>query len=255
MSLDTNTLSSKVGLRDDELAGWFNHPKGELAPGFPVNPDDVVVDVGCGDGSHATFCAHRGARLILCDIDPNQIAVARARLSTYAADRIEFHVTDGNPLPLPDNVATRIVCTEVLEHVEDPCALMAEMVRIGRPSALYLITVPGSAQEMLQKSLAHPSYFERPNHIRIFQPEELAALVRNAGLQIEHTSCYGFFRSLWMAFWWQCGVPLSAAHHPLLDSWARTWSQVLDGRDGRLIKDALDKILPRSQMIVARKPR
>lgn len=39
-----------------------------------------------------------------------------------------------------------------------------------------------------------------------------------------------------------------------LDSWARTWGQLLDCEHGRLVKDILDSALPKSQIIVARKP-
>jgi 2-polyprenyl-3-methyl-5-hydroxy-6-metoxy-1,4-benzoquinol methylase len=251
--IDSDAISANVGLRDDILSGWYNSDTGELYRHFPINAGDVVLDVGCGDGANATFCARRGARLILCDVNASKIAAARGRLSVYHDLRLDTHVTDGNPLPLPADTATHVICTEVLEHVDDPVALLHEMARVGRPDALYLISVPGTTQEMVQKRLATPEYFQKPNHIRIFQPGELATIVRSAGLTIEHTGSFGFYRSVWTAFWWQCRVTLENPRHPSLDSWAHTWSQVLDGPDGKLIKEALDAVLPKSQVIVARK--
>jgi ubiquinone/menaquinone biosynthesis C-methylase UbiE len=242
-----------VALRDAGISGWYNRDTGELFKHFPIGVDDVVVDVGCGDGGNASFCAERNTRLILCDIDANKIAATKERLAGYHGLRLETHVTDCSPIPLPAATATRVVCTEVLEHVDDPAALLREMVRIGKPGALYLISVPGTAQEMIQKRLAAPSYFEKPNHIRIFQLDELTTLIRNAGLTVEHTANYGFFWSVWMAFWWQCNVPLHNARHPSLDAWAQTWNHMLDGRDGKVIKEALDNVLPKSYVIVARK--
>jgi acetyltransferase-like isoleucine patch superfamily enzyme len=132
---------------------------------------------------------------------------------------------------------------------------MAELVRVGRPGARYLITVPGTAQEMLQKRLAHPSYFEKPNHVRIFDPQSFAALVRDAGLKIDRTSSHGFFWSIWMALFWQTAVPLSnATSHPCLDSWARAWAEVLNGSQAAHVKGVLDEFLPKTQVIVASKP-
>jgi acetyltransferase-like isoleucine patch superfamily enzyme/SAM-dependent methyltransferase len=247
--------SALVGLKDDALAGWYNLEHGELASGFPIGPDDVVLDVGCGMGGMATFSAQRGARLILVDTNEANLGQARARLAAYPGLRLETHVGDAHRLPLASGVADKIICTEVLEHVEDPAAVMAELYRVGRPGAQYLITVPGTAQEMLQKRLAHPSYFERPNHIRIFDPESFATLVSGGGLVIERTMNHGFFWSIWMALFWQAEVPLSdATSHPSLDLWARTWAEVLKGRQARHVQSVLDEFLPKSQIIIASKP-
>jgi acetyltransferase-like isoleucine patch superfamily enzyme/SAM-dependent methyltransferase len=248
-------VSAWIGLKDDELSGWFNRQTGELAAGFPVGPDDVVLDVGCGTGGMATFCAQRGARLILVDADANNLELSKKRLSEYPGLRLETHLSDAHRLPVADGTASRIVCAEVLEHVDDPAAVMAELVRVGRPGARYLITVPGTAQEMLQKRLAHPSYFQKPNHVRIFDPQTLAALVRDAGLRIDRTFSHGFFRSIWMALFWQTGLELSnAASHPSLDLWAQTWAEVLKGGQAAHVKAVLDEFLPKSQVIVASKP-
>jgi SAM-dependent methyltransferase len=248
-------VSSLVGLSDDALAGWYNYEKGELASGFPIDADDVVLDVGCGNGGMATFCARRGARIILIDSNESKIREARARLSSYPQLRLQTHVSDAHRLPLATGSVNRIICTEVLEHVDDPAAVMAELLRVGRPGALYFLTVPGTALEMLQKRLAHPGHFEKPNHIRIFEPQTFAELVRSSGLTIERTTSHGFFWSLWMALFWQTGVPLSdAASHPSLDYWARTWAEVLKGDQARLVQRVLNEFLPSSQVIIARKP-
>jgi acetyltransferase-like isoleucine patch superfamily enzyme/SAM-dependent methyltransferase len=248
-------FSALVGLKDDALAGWYNHEKGELASGFPIGADDVVLDVGCGIGGMATFCAQRGSQIILVDSDSSNLGQARARLSVYPRLRLQTHVSDAHQLPLATDSVSRVICTEVLEHVEDPAAVMAELFRVGQPGALYLITVPGTAQEMLQKRLAHPSYFEKPNHIRIFDPQSFADLVGASGLTIEHRMSHGFFWSIWMALFWQAGVPLSnASSHPSLDFWARTWAEVLKSDQARHVQTVLDEFLPKSQIIVARKP-
>ncbi|HWW22098.1 MAG TPA: methyltransferase domain-containing protein [Steroidobacteraceae bacterium] len=248
-------FSALVGLKNDTLAGWYNQEKGELTDGFPVSSEDVVLDVGCGIGGMATFCAQRGSQIILIDSNPANLGQARARLARYHGLRLETHVSDAHRLPLTSESVSRVICTEVLEHVDDPTAVMAELFRVGRPGALYLITVPGTAQEMLQKRLAHPSYFEKPNHVRIFEPQSFAALVQGSGLTIEHTMSQGFFWSIWMALFWQANVPLSnASSHPSLDFWARTWAEVLKSEQARHVQTVLDEFLPKSQVIVARKP-
>jgi SAM-dependent methyltransferase len=53
---------------------------------------------------------------------------------------------DGRTIPFPDGAFDGAICIEVLEHVEDPDALMAEVARCLRQGATLLATVPWSAR-------------------------------------------------------------------------------------------------------------
>jgi len=242
-----------LGLVDMVRSGWFNADAGELAPGFAISPEDILLDVGCGEGGITSFCGRTGAHIILSDMDPDRVAVATARLADTCARKVESWVADASALPLPDGACSRIICTEVLEHVDDPQAVLAEMIRVGRSGALYLITAPGGEVELALKSLAPPAYFKKPNHIRIFEGDTLAEMVEAAGLRIEQRISFGFFWSLWQCFFWQTGLELGKGSHPSLDAWTDTWWQVLEGRDGAVIKKALDELLPRTRAVIARK--
>jgi SAM-dependent methyltransferase len=244
-----------LGLHDAMLSGWYNEEQGELLTGFPISAEDVALDVGCGDGGAMNFCAKRGAHVILADIDADRLAKARDWLLTTKARAVEAHATDADPLPLADATATRVVCMEVLEHVDDPATFIAELVRVGKPGALYLLTVPDPVQEEMQKFLAPHHYFEKPNHIRIFQREDFADLVRGSGLVIERRYYYGFFWAVWWLLFWQCDIPFNGTpRHPILDNWARTWAAVLASKDGLRTKRLFDRLMPKNQVIIARKP-
>ena len=69
---------------------------------------------------------------------------------------------------------------EVLEHVDEPEPFMAELARMGRPGALYLLSVPAPVGEHLQKGIAPASYYQSPNHVQIFTPERFEAMVEDA---------------------------------------------------------------------------
>jgi len=244
-----------IGLTDAVMRGWFRNASQELFEGFRVGPEDVVADVGCGIGGNAAFCATHGANLILIDIEPANVnAVAEKVAAIPGHGRIEHYASDSDPLPIADGACTKIVCTEVIEHVDSPERLLQELVRIGAPGAQYLLTCPDPGSEELQKRLAHPGYFAKPNHVRILERAAFAQLVEEAGLVIERQTGYGFYWNLWLALFWGCNVPLEAPEHPVLESWTRTWGEVLNLPDGPRIKAALDDLLPRSQLILARKP-
>lgn len=243
-----------LGLHDAVLSGWFNQQTGELFTGFAVTAEDTLLDVGCGDGGNVHFCATRGAKIIIADIDAAKVEATRQRLEDTIAQSVECHVTDCAPLPIADNTATRVVSTEVIEHVDDPAQFLAELVRVGKPGALYLLSVPHPSSENLQKDIAAPSYFQKPNHIRIISEEQFKQMVSDAGLEVISHSQYGFYWSLWMMLFWEAKVDLTNADHPLLQRWAETWQAVLESPGGLQIKQALDAVIAKSQVIIARKP-
>ncbi len=246
---------STVGLRDAKLGGWYREDTGELFRGMAIGVDDVVVDVGCGAGFNSVFCAGRGAHVYAVDREPQVIREMRARLSLEGDGTHTALVSDANPLPLDDGTATRVICTEVLQHVDDPQQMLAELVRIGGSGAIYLLSVPGALHEGLQEKLLPPEYGELPGGaLRVIGRDEFARWVTEAGLVVvEHTQ-HGFFWSLWWALFWGCKVELYDPAHPVLDHWTAAWQALLDMPQGQQLKQQLDEFMPISEIIVARKP-
>ena len=251
----TDTAGADAGppvpLLDAMLSGWFKNDSGELFTGFPITGDDVVVDVGCGDGSNLGFAARQGATVVAVDIDADAIETARGILSEFPS--AQFHVATAEEIPVGDGEATRVICTEVLEHVDDPAVVVAELVRIGAPGAMYLVTCPDPLHEEMQSHVAPQSYFEKPNHIRRIERDELVGLMEAGGLEVLSQETYGFYWSIWWALFWAADVDLGESH-PLLDGWSNVWRQLLETDRGKLLKEQLDEFLPMSQLIIARKP-
>jgi SAM-dependent methyltransferase len=236
--------------------GWFNEDKGELLTGFTVGPADTVVDVGCGTGMSSEFSSACGAEVHAVDIDPEALETVRQRMRDKKPRR-PFHtvLSDANPLPLPDGIATRVLAQEVLEHVDDPRQFMAELVRVGRPGALYLLSVPDPASESIQKGLAPDLYWRKPNHVRIFGRDEFDRLVRDTGLEIVRRTHFSFYWSMWWALFWsdKGGFEFGAPATPVLAHWNKTWAALLKTPNGPRIKQALDDFAPKSQILIARK--
>ena len=243
-----------LALRDAALSGWFQVDSNELFRGFALSAEDVVLDIGCGDGGNAQFCAKSGAALILADIDAATLGTAVRRVADASGQPVRAFVTDSNPLPLRDGTVSALICTEVIEHVDDPVSFLAELVRVGRPGARYLLTVPDPIIEELQTFCAAPAYFERPNHLRILQRDEFAGMVTAAGLEIEQRDSYGSYWSIWWLLAWAAGEHWPDDLQPMVKPWSRTWNAILDTPRGRELKRVLDDMIPKSQLILARKP-
>lgn len=111
-----------------------------------INPSDVVIDFGCGEGAclrdsvplrrNLRVLRGKAARVIGLDVDAP--AAARNR----AID--EFHPLEpGAPWPVGDASADLILSDCVLEHLPDPEAFFSEARRILKPgTGLLCIRTP-----------------------------------------------------------------------------------------------------------------
>lgn len=242
------------GLIDDTRRGWYNRESGEIAKGFAITADDVVVDVGCGGGDVCAFAASFGAEVIGTDIDPAKIEQIKRKMARgQTSQSFQAYVSDSAPLPIADNTATKVISMEVMEHVDDPSQFLAELVRIGKPGATYLITVPDPVAETVQTKFAPSVYWEKPNHLRIIQRDELDRLIENAGLQIEQHTHTGIFWAMWWIFFWASEQEFGAPQGPVLENWTRTWYELLNLPHGDAARAALDALMPKSQVVIARK--
>ncbi len=81
-----------------------------------------ILNLGCGN--------HQLPNAVGCDIDPNAAAVNV--------------VCDLNRVPYPfrDNQFALVVCQDILEHLDDIPAAMAELHRILQPNGVVRIRVP-----------------------------------------------------------------------------------------------------------------
>jgi 2-polyprenyl-3-methyl-5-hydroxy-6-metoxy-1,4-benzoquinol methylase len=251
------------GLLDAVRRGWYRLETGELFIGFKVTKDDIVLDVGCGEGSAILFCAKQGAHVVFSDVDATKIKALIEKANESPARKVEGFVSDTMQLPLPDEYATKILSTEMLEHTSNPEKIMAELVRVGKRGAQYFITVPDARSEMLQKPVANPVYFSEPNHIRIFDKENFVRLVENSGLKVERYDTWGFYWTVFMSLFWMVhqhddfDSPILDAikppYHPVLQNWSNTWAGLMELNGSEKLMESFDKYLPKTQVIIARK--
>ena len=255
----------RVGLRDDVLAGFYRNDTQEVFPGVHLGAEDVLVDVGCGSGGVLEFCQRYAGKIFALDIDAKALSAVRSRTLFADAENISFVSASAEQLPITTGTATKVLCLEVLEHVDDPELVVAELFRIGRPGCIYLISVPGQFSESMMQKVAPREMFEKPHHIRIFSQTEFSSLIERSGLTILTEGGSGAFSTLFVAMYWQkfgtqpgqsfeAVNPEISHHDPLLQDWAKAWNYLLDLPNGEDIKAMFDTLIPKSQIIVAVKP-
>jgi 2-polyprenyl-3-methyl-5-hydroxy-6-metoxy-1,4-benzoquinol methylase len=238
--------------------GGGDLPPVALFQDFTVTANDVVADVGCGGGIASALAGTSGADIISIDIDPQAIEETKRQMQASKARSFRAIVSDCNPVPLPDQTADVVICQEVLEHTYHPVQFLAELVRIGKKGARYLLSVPDPVSENITKIVLPQGmpYFEPPGHQNIFRHEELDQLVRNAGLTVERRIPFGFYWSIWWMLRWSIGshhAPGSPDSPPILAHWDHAWSQFAATTAGKKAIPELDALIPKSQVLMARK--
>ena len=94
------------------------------------------------------------ARLTALDVSDEFLAIARRNLVGYD---VRFVKGEIDKLDLPDASFDRAICTEVLEHVVDPSAVLDAISRVLRPAGVAVITVPNDPLIGRIKRIIHRS--------------------------------------------------------------------------------------------------
>ncbi|PYH88776.1 S-adenosyl-methionine-sterol-C-methyltransferase [Aspergillus ellipticus CBS 707.79] len=109
-----------------------------IAQDIGLTAGDHVLDLGCGRGRVAAHMTqYSGAHVTGLNIDPNQIAQARAFNQELGFDANSFVVQDFNTLPLPfeDGRFDAFYQIQALSLCKDLPALFREVFRVVKPGA------------------------------------------------------------------------------------------------------------------------
>lgn len=152
--------SARQTLAEDLAERWHR----EL-PSAPERPT-VVVDLGCGPGDSVDLFRRLDPEARWIGVDLPRSPEVAARVRTDA----EFRTFDGVSIPLEDASVDLVFCKQVLEHVERPEPLLAEVGRVLRPGGHLL----GSTSQLEPyHSLSQWNY----------TPLGLARLIEQSGLE------------------------------------------------------------------------
>jgi 2-polyprenyl-3-methyl-5-hydroxy-6-metoxy-1,4-benzoquinol methylase len=99
------------------------------------HPKGTVLDAGTGKGTLARSLGAAGFRVYACDILPERFG--------QPTEGVQFQEADLNaPLLYCDKTFNYVCCTEVIEHVENPFALLREFRRILKEGGLLFLSTP-----------------------------------------------------------------------------------------------------------------
>ncbi|MCR9219915.1 MAG: methyltransferase domain-containing protein [Alphaproteobacteria bacterium] len=154
-----------------------------------VAKDAAMLDVGTSTGTNLRMLRDAGYHDVT-GLDMSDEAIR------YCRDKGLGDVRKGDicAMPFPDARFDAVLATDIVEHVDDDAAALAEIRRVLKPGGLALLTVPAFEQLWgAQDDLSH--------HKRRYRLPRFCALVEETGLEVERRYHFNYllFAPIWLA--------------------------------------------------------
>lgn len=141
-----------------------------------------VLEVGCGQGAIGVRMARR---FDYTGVEQDEVSADTAR-ERLDASGVDYRLLVGDFGHVPLDPPYDVVCAfEVLEHIEDDRGALSEWSKLLRPGGMILLSVPA-----WQKRFAAAD--DMAGHYRRYDPENLARLLGEIGLEDVIVRMYGF---------------------------------------------------------------
>lgn len=145
-----------------------------------------ALDVGCGAGLLAEPLARMGADVTGVDAAPENIAAAKDHA---AGQGLAIRYFAGELAALPPATFDLVTSMEVVEHVADPAAFIAELAGRLAPGGLMILSTPNRtmlSKLLLVEAAERIGAVPRGTHDwdQFLKPEELAKLLERSGLEV-----------------------------------------------------------------------
>ncbi|HET7269307.1 MAG TPA: bifunctional 2-polyprenyl-6-hydroxyphenol methylase/3-demethylubiquinol 3-O-methyltransferase UbiG [Oleiagrimonas sp.] len=193
--------------RFEELASRWWDPGGESRPLHDLNPVRAqfvashvaldgkrVADVGCGGGLLSEALARAGAKVTGIDMGEAVIDVADLHLHESGLE-VDYRVQSSAELAGAEAESFDVVCClELIEHVPDPDALVADLAAMLKPGGHLFVSTLNRTPAAFGAAILGAEYMMRllprgTHHYRQFiKPSELARMLRIRDLMLDEVT-------------------------------------------------------------------
>ncbi len=218
---------------------------------------DVVLDAGCGAGRHTMEASKwHSSKFVAVDRSLSELKRLKYVLDLMAEKgelngNVVLIVGDVLQLPFKDEAFTKIICTEVLEHLHEDVRGVEEMVRVLKNHEEMVVSVPTPYTEHLFGNLSY-EYFRTPGgHVRIYKKKELLQKLRKSGLRILYVCREHAFHSIFWMLKCLCGLDNQDALIPAL--WEKLLIFSTQIKLLKKIENFWNHLFPKSIVVYTRK--
>jgi 2-polyprenyl-3-methyl-5-hydroxy-6-metoxy-1,4-benzoquinol methylase len=137
-----------------------------------------LVDLGCGNGDMLVMAGQLGWEAIGIELDPAAAQVSRVRTGGV--------VLEGSYARLGElrGEIDCVICSHVLEHVQNPLDMLASIAEALRPGGILLLSLPNATSSMRQHFGDDWRGLEAPRHLSIPSMRQLTATLAETGFSV-----------------------------------------------------------------------
>lgn len=144
-------------------------------------PPEKILDIGSGQGDLAADLTKRYPNANVLGLEFSRSGVEISGTKAPSASFLQRDLLAEAEVPQRyRGWATDAVCSEVLEHVDDPVALLRNARAFLAPGCRLIVTVPGGPMSAFDRHIGHR---------RHFAPSALALTLTEAGFEVDR--CFG----------------------------------------------------------------
>ncbi|MBN2370509.1 MAG: class I SAM-dependent methyltransferase [Vicinamibacteria bacterium] len=136
-----------------------------------------VLDAGCGRSLFTEIRPDWPFTIVAADVDYDLLA---ARKSVFPA--LRWTVSEASPLPYRDGAFDALFAGELIEHLDDPSAALAEFGRVLKPGGVLILTTPNRLRLANVADRSERPY--SPDHLSELSFDETRDLLIREGFEI-----------------------------------------------------------------------
>jgi ubiquinone/menaquinone biosynthesis C-methylase UbiE len=133
---------------------------------LPSVPSELAVELGGGDGQYILGFAKRFRHVLFLDGSLVNLALASALARDDGVTNVSFLRVDITALPVRSSIASMVHANGVIEHVNDPAALVAETVRVRSQDGYSVVVSPNRTPITFEPHFRLPLFGLIPRFIR-----------------------------------------------------------------------------------------
>lgn len=142
-----------------------------------------ILDIGSGQGDLARDLRRAFPQSEIAGLELSATGIEASLRKVPDARFVQRNLLEPGDAGELQAWAQFAVCSEVLEHLDDPTLFLKNTAPYLAPGCVLIVTVPGGPQSEFDRHIGHRQHFT---------PAQLRALLQGAGFEVELAATAGF---------------------------------------------------------------